>query len=576
MTSPRLKPGKRSFCILFLIFSTCLQTFAQQRTDTSGKVQIEILPGNGTVLQYIQTDSGGVNKLIGNVALKQGETLLYCDSAYIDLAKNNVQAFGNVNIIQPGGTQVQSDYLRYTGNTKDAYLLGNASLTDGKNNLWTEELEYNLGTKIGVYTKGGTLQSESTTLSSNAGTYNVKTKDARFTGEVIVSDPQYDVTSDDLGYNTERKLVTFYGPSVVKNDKSELRTSRGTWDAKNEVAHFPVRSSIQSDGQNIEADKMDYNRKTGYGVATGNVVALDTSRHTTLYSGYARYNERSRKLLAAIKPVIKQVHTNDSLYLRADTFFSEPVRVRRDTAGFAGRRALDMDDTLDADSNAPRYFIGYHHVLVYSDSLQAQCDSISYSQADSTMRLMFDPIAWSRNSQITGDTILLYLDSNKLKRIFVPDKALIVSRSGPEKAQMFDQIQGKTLTGFFEDNNIKRMIVWPSAQSIYYSKDEQGAYLGVNQAQSERMKVFFDNKEISRILLEQEVKQTMTPMKQANISALHLSRFRWLAEKRPKGVEELFLYDPLGSDAATVPEAPEKENAPPAEKKGKKKKRSRK
>ena len=137
---------------------------------------IEILPGTGTRLEYITTDSGAINKLINNVALKQGETFMYCDSAYIDLQKNNVHAFGNVRIVQPGGTEVQSDYLRYTGNTKKAWLQSNVTLTDGKNNLWAEELEYDLGTKVGVYTQGGTLQSEATTLSSNAGTYWVKTR----------------------------------------------------------------------------------------------------------------------------------------------------------------------------------------------------------------------------------------------------------------------------------------------------------------------------------------------------------------------------------------------------------------
>src|SRR5690606_37681809 len=120
---------------------------------------------------------------------------------------------------------------------------------------------------------GGTLQSEATTLSSNAGTYNAKTKDARFTGEVYVTDPEYNVTSTDLGYNTETKVVHFLGESVVVNDRSVLYTNSGTWDAKNEIAHFTERSSIQSEAQYIEGDRLDYDRKTGFGTARGNVVA---------------------------------------------------------------------------------------------------------------------------------------------------------------------------------------------------------------------------------------------------------------------------------------------------------------
>jgi len=541
----------------------CTTTHGQQKADTSSKVPVEIL--SSTMFQAVQTDSGMLNKLIGNVALKQGESLMYCDSAYINVDKNNVQAFSNVVIVQPGGTQVESEYLRYVGNTRKAYLRSNVTLTDGETTLWAEELEYDLGTKIGVYTMGGTLQSQTTTLSSNTGNYHVRTKDARFTGEVFVTDPEYDVVSEDLGYNTESKVVRFYGPSIVTNDKSELRTSSGTWDAKNEVGHFVTRSSIKSGEQYVESDTMDYNRKTGDGIAVGNVIALDTAQKMTLYCGYVRYNEITRQMLSTRKPVMKQVTDNDSLYMRADTFFAAPVPLKKDTTFVSDSTITKSStkkidslrskaknvvpkaaplDTVSSDSTRPRYFIGYHHVLVYSDSLQARCDSISYSQADSVMRLMYDPVAWSRNSQITGDTILLYMDSSKLEKLYVPNNAFMVSQSGPPKAQLFDQTQGKTLTGYFENNTITEMVVEPAAEAIYYSTDESGAYLGANQAQSERMKVYFKNEQVNKIVLEQEVKQTMTPMQQVNIPTMRLSRFQWLAEKRPQSVQELFLYDP--------------------------------
>ena len=549
--------GIVAFCGCLLLVICHTRAFAQKPADTASKVPVEIL--TTTLFQAIQTDTGTLNKLIGNVSLKQEESFMYCDSAYVDVTKNNVQAFGNVRIVQPGGTEVLSDYLRYVGNIRKAFLKGNVVLTDGKSTLWAEELDYDLGTKIGVYTQGGTLQSETTTLSSNTGNYNVKTKDARFTGEVYVTDPKYDVVSEDLGYNTETKLVRFFGPSIVNNDKSELRTSSGTWDAKNEVAHFVTRSSIQNAEQYIESDKMDYNRKTGFGVAVGKVIAIDTGQHTTLYCGYVQYNEITRNLLATVRPVMKQMNNNDSLFIRADTFYAAPVPKAKDTTLDSNRKAeikkplgkniteiskAAPTDTVRSDSTQPRYFIGYHHVLVYSDSLQARCDSISYSQADSTMRLMYSPVAWSRTSQITGDTILLYMDSSRLKKLYVPNNALVVSQSGPPKAGLYDQTQGKTLTGYFENNAIREMVVMPNAEAIYYSKDEAGAYLGVVQAQSERMRVYFENEQVSRILLEQEPRQTMTPMQQVNIPATRLSRFQWLIDKRPKSVQELFDYDP--------------------------------
>jgi hypothetical protein len=197
-------------------------------------------------------------------------------------------------------------------------------------------------------------------------------------------------------------------------------------------------------------------------------------------------------------------------------------------------------DTAAADSTAPLYFIGYHHVLIFSDSLQGRCDSISYTRSDSTIRMMYDPVAWSHSSQITGDTILMFLDSSELRGMYVPEKALVVSQSGPEKAQLFDQVQGKTLTAWFTKNAIDSMLVVPEAETIYYSKDEHEAYLGVNQAKSDLMRIYFSDQKIKKIKFVKDVHQTMTPMEKADLPATKLSRFKWLIEQRPKTKEELF------------------------------------
>ncbi len=499
-----------------------------------------------------------VQKLIDSVGLQQGTTIMNCDSAFLNLLTNNLEAFGNVRITQPGGTQVTSDYLRYTGNNKLAYLRGNVALTDGKSSLWSEELTYDVGTKTGVYTNGGTLQNDATTVSSNEGTYNLNSKDSRFKGEVYISDPQYNVTSEDLGYNTESKLVRFYAPSVVTNEKSELRTSNGTYDSKRQIAHFVSRSSILNGSNYIEADTLDYNKPTGWGIARGKVIAIDTANHSKMWSGYASYNEISRKLFANKKPVLRNANGKDTLYIAADTFYSAPQKFKalvtptKDTAtSKTGKKAkrsnnptLQQSNSFEppADTTAPRYFIGFHHVRIWSDSLQGLCDSIAYLPRDSVMKMMGRPVAWSRESQITGDTLLLYSDSSRIKRLFVPNNALIISRTGPVKANLYDQVQGKTLTAYFKNNKVDYMVVFPAAESIYYPKDERGAYLGVNQAESERMKVFFKDNKIHRIIFEQEVKQKMSPLDKVNIPTMRLGRFQWLDEKRPKSRESLFDF----------------------------------
>lgn len=563
--------------------------------DTSKSIIVNIISVRNSY--GIQTDSGLMQRMVGNVQLQQGDAYMSCDSAWLNLVTNNMEAFSNVRIIQTGGTQVSCDYLRYRGNIKLAYLRGNVSLTDGKNNLWSEDLHYDVGTRVGTYENGGTLQSDATTLSSTSGMYNAKNKDARFKGEVMVNDPEYEVVSEDLGYNTNTKVVRFFAPSVVTNDKSRLTTSQGTYDSKAEIANFTARSTLQNNSQYIEADLLHYNRNTGWGKATGNVVAIDTEQHSKMWSGYAAYNEISLNLFATVHPVLLNANGSDSLYIAADTFFSAPQvaslnrmslppdtitkpldslqRVALSTKSKSKKpllkkpeqnpvNASEIQMALMAttrppqgDSTAPRYYIGWKHVRIWSDSLQGVCDSISYSARDSVMKMMQRPVAWSRESQISGDTILLYNDSSRIKRLYIPFNALIVSRSGPVQADLFDQVQGKTLNAYFkEKNKIDYLVVFPAAESIYFPKDDSGAYIGVNQSQSERMKVFFkDEGGIRKILLEQEPRQTMSPLDKVSLPAMRLSRYQWLQERRPKSKDELFVK----SDPPPVKEAPKEE-----------------
>ena len=640
------KPSFLSICnaytvLLCLCFICSGINGYAQKTDTSDKIRINILKNKFVV--YDKTDSGTFYRFIGEVVMQQGTDTLYCDSLYQNVTTKILEAFSNVRIAQQDGTQATSDYLKYTSDKKLAFLKGNVTLTDGKNNLKCEELTYNLDTKTGVYDKGGTLHNDSTTVRSNAGIYNVRDKEAHFTGHVVITDPQYNIKSEDLVYNTETKVTHFYAWSVVTSDsgRSVLETKRGTYDSKNVIAHFVGHSSIWNDGQYIEADTMHYNKITGYGFADGNVISIDTGRHSKLYCGHMEYFRKKRVVWATIKPVMEQVNGKDTFYMRSDTFYSAPMirlKIKKpipessgmntkndsvtvyttaadsvaavktffktDTSGKSRKdvkpnsttetsksdknkqlsyRAEDavwvlpdykyrmpdfrydtaktiaelykqtkrkkgteemehtiIPDTTSADTTAPLYFVGYHHVRIFSDSLQGKCDSVCYTRSDSTIRLINTPIVWAHNSQISGDTILLRLDSSQLRSMYVPNNAFLVSQSGPAKAQLFDQVQGKTLTAYFINNEITQMTVYPNAESIYYSKDDSGAYIGVNQSSSERMRIFFENQKIINIKFEQEVHQTVTPMDKADIPNTKLSKFKWLIDQRPKTKEELF------------------------------------
>ena len=74
-------------------------------------------------------------------------------------------------------------------------------------------------------------------------------------------------------------------------------------------------------------------------------------------------------------------------------------------------KAIQVQDIDRIDS--VRFFQAFHHVRIFSDSMQAVCDSMFFSGRDSIFRLHINPIVWAKESQITGDTIYLYTKNKK-------------------------------------------------------------------------------------------------------------------------------------------------------------------
>jgi len=188
-------------------------------------------------------------------------------------------------------------------------------------------------------------------------------------------------------------------------------------------------------------------------------------------------------------------------------------------------------------TNANRYFQGFHHVRIFSDSLQAVSDSLFYSGRDSIFQLFHNPIVWASGNQITGDTIYLFTKNKKAERLYVFENGMVINKSSEN---LFNQLKGNTLNAYFKDGDIDYMRANGSAESVYYAKDENDAFVGMNSASSNVIDMFFLNKELNRVVFRTEVTGTTYPINQIPEEKRKLRNFRWMEEKRPKTKFELF------------------------------------
>ncbi|MBK5270823.1 MAG: OstA family protein, partial [Bacteroidia bacterium] len=179
----------------------------------------------------------------------------------------------------------------------------------------------------------------------------------------------------------------------------------------------------------------------------------------------------------------------------------------------------------------------YRNVRIFSDSLQAVCDSMFYSFQDSVFRLFFDPIVWAKESQITGDTVLLFTKNKKADRMKVINNCLFVSQLDVE---VFNQVKSSRMDAFFKDGAIDSVRASGLAECIYYIQDEDSAYTGVNESKSDVLDAYFVNKGLQKVIFRSSVTGTLWPIKQKSPKEMRLPNFKWLEERRPKTKFDLY------------------------------------
>ena len=540
----RLKFIISKFFIFILAFCSS-GVSAQQIISTPNPADtirvIKIVQGKNLRLKTI--DSANVLETIaGNVIIKEGLTTFSCDSATLNRKTNILEAFGNIHINDNDSIHTYAQSLRYIGADRIAYLKKNVKLTDKKGTLYTDDLEYNLRTGIATYKGGGRITNVKTVLTSEDGVYYADTKDVYFKKNVRLKDPDRDIWTDSLLYNIKTNIATFIAKThIVGKDGSIIDTKSGTYNLVTGEAIFYDRTSVSDSGHFFIADKMAFDKKSSTFQMQGNAKLVDSVNQVTVIGGEIFGNTELNSFLATRKPVMIFYRDGDSTYVAADTLFSG---LRKYDS--LERKIVTTKDTINkttavntsAKDTSIRYFLAFHHVRIFNDSLQAVSDSLHYSTIDSTFKLFGEPVVWNDKSQVTGDTIYMYTQNQKAKRLYVFYNGMIINKANDA---MYNQIAGRTLNGYFVDGSIDYVRVKGSpAESIFYPQDDDSAYVGMNRSSGDVIDIYFVKKELNKVKFVNKVDGTLYPLRQIPEDKKELRGFKWLDKRRPKNKLELF------------------------------------
>lgn len=499
---------------LLLLLTLPRATWAQRRTapakaqDTPPKAQrVELLPGAG---QLIGGDFNGrqIRKLIGNVGFKQGDTFLYCDSAYQYLDQNAIEAFSNVRIIQNDTVTITGDRGYYDGEKRTARITGNVVLRDPRITLTTQVLDYDLNRKLAYYSTGGHLTDPENTLDSQKGYYNTQTQVFSFRTNVKLVTKDYTITNDTLQYNTQSKVAYFFGPTRIVGKQGNIYAEKGQYNTVTRVSDFKRNAKIETPNYLLGGDQLVYDEARQYGVARGNVSMTSKKDNVVIRGDVGRYWRATGRAKVHGSPVMRSITSRDTLYLAADTLVN-----------------------VESRENDPGIVYAYRKVRILRGAdLRGRADSLTYNRRDSVIYLNRNPILWNEKNQLTADSMEVRMRRQKIDQMRLYANSFIV---GQDTLLDFNQVKGRNMVAYFQDSKLKRVDVLGNAESVYYALEGDTAVTGVNKAVSATMALRFADSKLQTITFVTNPDASFIPPHELKEEDQKLKGFRWLIDQKP-------------------------------------------
>lgn len=501
---------------LALVFFVPLILAQDPQAKKTVRKRIEVL--NAGYDEIIKDASGEeIHHMVGDVRFKHNEVLMFCDSAHYIPKKQQLTAFSKVHIEQGDTLDLYGNYLFYDGSSETAIVRENVELVDKETHLYTDAIDYDVKNRIARYNTGGRITNAENTLTSLTGVYYVPQNLFNFKDSVKIVTPDYLITADTMDYNTRTEVSFFTGPTELTGDSLYMYCEKGWFDTKSSVTSVWQNALIDNRQQIVHGDSLFYNDSTGYGEAYRNVVIQDTTNNLVIEGDFAWYFKQPERFLVTEKAMFVQVSDEDSLFLHADTI-----------------SAITVTDTTAAGYRLMR---AYHKVKIFSQRLQAKCDSLSYSFRDSVIRFYQDPVLWTEEYQLTSDSMAIFTKNRQADRLELYNSAFVISQIDTLR---YNQIKGRSLTGYFRDNELDKIEVNGNGESIYFLIDGN-EITGVNQSRCAKIEAWVKDGTVTDIIDHGNPEGVIDPPDLTTDPAeLRLEDFIWLDNIRPKKKADIF------------------------------------
>ena len=274
---------------------------------------VEIISANS-----LESNTPGIQELIGDVKLRQGSMYLSCDKAVINEKTNDFTATGHVYMNKKDSVRTYSDTMRYLGLSKQTIFSGNVRLVSDKTTLETNKLTYeNNGNAH--YESSANITQENTKIYSRRGTYFTSKHLISFRENVVVKAEDFYITSNALDYDTKTKITYFIGPTNIVSKNGKIYCEAGFFDNNKGEAVFKKNARVKDKAMVLTADSIYRNTKKSVSHAYGHVHATDTVDNITISGEHGIFYEKIGKTIMTENALLQQLIDKDTLFLHAVT-----------------------------------------------------------------------------------------------------------------------------------------------------------------------------------------------------------------------------------------------------------------
>ncbi|MDD2205290.1 MAG: OstA-like protein [Bacteroidales bacterium] len=503
-------------CLLLLVlcvFVFDLTAYSQEQDTVPQKQNTEKKPVVIKLLgaEYAKYDKArgrNIQHLYENVRFQHDSAYMFCDSAYFNKEDNNLEAFGNVHLIENDTINLYGKHLIYDGNTRLAEINENVSLIDPTTVLKTDILFFDRNAQCAFYKSGATINNGDKDLVSKYGYYYLNTKAFDFFESVVMTNPKYRLESDTVFYNTVSEVAKVVDKTVIYNQNNTLYCYNGIYDSKKEKSYLKDSVLIYYNEYIIESDSLYYDNNIEYAEAYENVQLTDTVNSLKTWSKYCEFSKHDNYAFIADSAIARLINQPDTFYIYADTL-----------------KAL-----FDIDSEELQYFYAYKDVKLYNDEVQAVCDSLAYLADDSVAIMYYKPVMWSGDNQITGDSIVFYIKNEDIDKIYANPNGFIITE---DTLGRFNQIKGASMNILIKNKGIDKVDIKGSSNTVYFLREDDGSLIGPTIINSEDVIIYFDNGDLSQLIYTKEPNSELMPEEKSAPTKEKLDGFNWRINEKP-------------------------------------------